>query len=197
MAVTQDQLFNMAHSFTALWEGGYIDHPSDPGGATNYGISLRFLREQGIDINGDGDIDAADVRALNVERAGIIYRQYFFDAIRAGELPPLVALVVYDGAVNIGPRRAVRHLQEVLVSQGQAVSVDGAIGPQTLQAAHALCPCNDTAQELALAVLGRRVGYYRELARTRAQLAVFLCGWLNRVEALRHSVVSANNRGLV
>ena len=55
-------IFGLAHAFTAKWEGGFVNHPNDPCGATNYGVSLRWLKDDGIDVNGDSRIDLADIR---------------------------------------------------------------------------------------------------------------------------------------
>ena len=74
--------FEKAHAFVARMEGGFVDDPADPGGTTNYGVSLRFLKSQGLeagDIDGDGDIDADDIRALTPERAAGVLRRAFWD----------------------------------------------------------------------------------------------------------------------
>lgn len=105
-------------------EGGYSDHPNDPGGPTNMGITLKTLR----DWRG-GDVTPADVRALTREEAIEIYRALYWNAVRGEDLPPGVDLAVFDFAVNSGPRRAVRTLQRLL-----RVRVDGGVGPETLAA---------------------------------------------------------------
>lgn len=80
--------FNKPHAFTAKWEGGYCNDPDDPGGATNYGISLRWLKSLGLnqgDIDRDGDIDASDIRALSKEQAAALFKEKFWDAYRLGD----------------------------------------------------------------------------------------------------------------
>lgn len=105
--------FAKAHSFTARWEGGFTDHPADPGGVTNHGVSLRFLRGQKEDIDGDGDIDGDDVRALGAEDAARIMRREFWDPMKLDEVKPLCATVLYDAAVNMGAGCARRMAQKI------------------------------------------------------------------------------------
>ncbi len=100
-------------------EGGLVDNPADPGGLTNWGISLRAYPWLGRD----------GISALSREQAGMIYRRDYFDAVRASEMPPDIALAALDSGVNQGITWTRRALQ---VAAG--VRADGVIGPQTLQA---------------------------------------------------------------
>ena len=102
-----------------LHEGGLVDNPRDPGGLTNWGISLRAYPWLGRD----------GVAALSQEQAGRIYRRDYFDAVRAAEMPPEVALAALDAAVNQGATWTRRALQ---VAAG--ARPDGVIGPKTLEA---------------------------------------------------------------
>lgn len=105
-------------------EGGYVDHPADPGGATNLGITLATLAAwRGKPVT------KQDVRDLTVAEAGEIYRARYWLPIRGDALPPGVDLAVFDAAVNSGPMRAAKWLQSVL-----GVAQDGEIGLQTLAA---------------------------------------------------------------
>lgn len=117
-----------ASSFTIVMphifedEGGYVDHPSDPGGATNMGITIGTLRAwRGRDVT------KADVKALTRSEAMAIYDQNYWDAIRGDDLPAGVDYAVLDYAINSGPGRAAKLLQK-LVGANQ----DGEIGPITL-----------------------------------------------------------------
>jgi lysozyme family protein len=151
-------------------EGGLSNHPKDPGGITKYGISLRFLRKQGIDIDGDGDIDADDIIKLTPVQAGVLYKKHFFDPLHA--LPDgLLKLHVFDMAVNAGLNKAVKLLQYTL-----GVDTDGVIGKFTLKALLA-----DTG--ITEKYINARKYFYKDLVNHNPDLAVFLKGWLRRVES--------------
>jgi len=104
-------------------EGGYVDHPADPGGATNMGITLATLR----DWRGK-PVTKGDVRNLTKGEAGEIYRARYWNAVKGDQLPAGVDLAVFDYAVNSGPGRAVRDLQSIL-----GVAQDGVVGPKTIE----------------------------------------------------------------
>ena len=113
-------------------EGGFSDHPSDPGGATNFGISIRFAGSIGLDVDGDGDTDKADIIALTREHAMGIYREHFYDKHRCGEMPAGIGYALFDGVVNQGPV-AVRFMQ-----RAAGVYADGIVGMQTLAAVNSV-----------------------------------------------------------
>lgn len=182
--------FERAHAFTAAREGGLTEHPADPGGITNYGVSLRFLREQGVDIDGDGDIDAADIRALTPAMAAEIMRRAFWEPLRCQRLPAPLGAVLYDTAVNCGPRRAVRLMQRCCNVVGEAhldaftpLAEDGLCGPRTLELAQALGEVG-LAAYTARACVRARQDLYRSIVRGNPSLQVFLQGWRNRCAAL-------------
>ena len=107
-------------------EGDYSNHPADPGGRTRYGITEAVARANGY---------TGDMRQLPVDLARRIYRQSYWDRVRADELPEAIRYAVFDGAVNSGAGHSVRWLQQAL-----GVPVDGLIGPITIAAAHAADP---------------------------------------------------------
>jgi lysozyme family protein len=108
-------------------EGGYTNHPDDPGGPTNFGITIadyrRYLKP---------DATAADVQAMEVGEAKSIYRARYWDALDCDALPAGVDYAVFDYGVNSGTGRAARVLQRAL-----GIADDGAIGPVTVAAAQA------------------------------------------------------------
>ena len=113
---------NFDQAFTTLLkhEGDYSDHPADPGGKTRYGITEAVAREVGY---------RGDMRELPVDLAKRIYKDHYWDAVRAEELPEAIRYAVFDAAVNSGPRQAIRWLQRAV-----GANDDGIIGPQTLAA---------------------------------------------------------------
>lgn len=117
-------------------EGGYVNDPDDPGGATNHGVTLRTLQRLGIDLTGDGRVTAADVRKLSAAQAVRIYLDHYYTAPRLAELPEVLRAPVFDMYVNAGSN-AVKVLQRLLIQMGQDLAVDGAVGPQTIRAAFA------------------------------------------------------------
>ncbi|WP_127558746.1 holin-associated N-acetylmuramidase [Nioella ostreopsis] len=117
-------------------EGGYVNDPNDPGGATNYGVTIHTMRRLGLDLDGDGDVDEADVRALPRERAVEIFIEHYYFAPRLDRLPEALQPTVFDMQVNAGTN-AVRILQRLLRDMGLEIAVDGVIGPQTIAAATA------------------------------------------------------------
>lgn len=143
-------------------EGGYVDHPKDPGGATNRGVTLAtlsaWLGRQAT---------KAEVKALTVEAVTPIYRKNYWDAVRGDELPPGVALMVFDLAVNSGPARAARFLQDAV-----GAPVDGKVGPATVAKANAADPAQTIEKLRAL-----RERFYRGLGT----FPTFGKGWLKRL----------------
>ncbi|WP_116131491.1 holin-associated N-acetylmuramidase [Tropicimonas sp. IMCC34043] len=114
-------------------EGGYVNDPDDPGGATKYGVTLETLRRLGVDLDGDGKITAEDVKRLDRGRAEKIFVDHYFRAPRIDALPEPLQPSVFDMYVNAGTN-AVKVLQRLLGQMGEAVAVDGVIGPQTVAA---------------------------------------------------------------
>lgn len=117
-------------------EGGYVNDPDDPGGPTKFGVTLQTLRDiPWGDLDRDGDIDEFDVQALDRDHAVEIFLERYFYGPRIDELPEVLQDTVFDMQVNAGAN-AVRILQRLLVEMGETVFIDGALGPQTIGAAH-------------------------------------------------------------
>lgn len=167
-------------------EGGYVNDPDDPGGATKFGVTIHTMRRLGLDLTGDGIVSSDDVKALTEDDALRIFVDHYYTRPRIGDLPEQLRASVFDMYVNAGSH-AVRILQRLLAQFGHPVAVDGGIGPQTIAAAHAaarLAP-NYIADAYGIA---RRNYYYaladrrpasRKYARTRAGGKG---GWIKRAE---------------
>lgn len=115
-------------------EGGFVDDPDDPGGATKYGVTIHTLRRLGLDVTGDGRVDGADVRRLTQAQAVEIYIDHYFRRPGLGALPQPLQASVFDMLVNAGAN-AVKILQRLCTQMGQPCVDDGVIGPQTIRAA--------------------------------------------------------------
>ncbi|MEX0371719.1 MAG: holin-associated N-acetylmuramidase [Tateyamaria sp.] len=117
-------------------EGGYVNDPDDPGGATKFGVTIHTMRRLGLDLDGDGDVDAADVRRLSRDQAIDIFVTHYFERPRIAELPNVLHATVFDMYVNAGAN-AIKILQRLLTEMGHPCVVDGALGPQSIAAARA------------------------------------------------------------
>ena len=106
-----------------LHEGDYSDHAADPGGKTRFGITEAVAREVGY---------KGDMRELPLDLAKRIYKDRYWDSVKADQLPAAVRYAMFDAAVNSGPRQAILWLQRAL-----SVQADGIIGPITLTLASA------------------------------------------------------------
>lgn len=140
-------------------EGGFVNDPDDPGGATKHGVTIHTMRALGLDLDRDGDVDVGDVHRVTPEIATDIFLEHYYTRPRIHLLPEEVQASVFDMQVNAGSN-AVRILQRLLRDMGLDIAVDGAIGPQTARAAHAAL--SQAPDHLADAYgIARRNYYYR------------------------------------
>ena len=165
--VSLSRNFLQCHDIVARWEGGYVDHPRDPGGATNFGITLATLRGWR-----SSDVTKEDVKSLSYGEALEIFSARYWSVVAGDELPLSVALMTYNAAVNSGPSRAVRFLQKSLNRQGSGLDVDGEIGPLTIAA------CKSAQMRNLVAAYSEIYGDYYERLST---FEVFGRGWINRL----------------
>lgn len=114
-------------------EGGFVNDPDDPGGATKFGVTLGTLKRLGLDLTGDGRTDVNDVKALTRTRSKKIFLQNYFFEPGINNLPEPLWSSLFDMQVNAGAN-AVKILQRLLGDMGMAVAVDGQIGPKTIAA---------------------------------------------------------------
>jgi len=154
---------NFVQAFAQLMkhEGGYVNHPSDPGGATNFGITEAVARKHGY---------MGHMKDYPQSEAMIVYRKDYWDVIKANDLPEAIRYPMFDAAVNSGPAQAVKWLQREL-----DVNADGIVGPNTINAARAA-----DGEVLARRILGARLHFMTGLAHWQS----FGKGWARRIADL-------------
>jgi lysozyme family protein len=168
-------------------EGGFVNDPDDPGGATKFGVTIATMRRLGLDLDRDGDVDLRDVRALSRAQAVDIFVEHYYRRSGIARLPEMLRASVFDMYVNAGAN-AVKILQRLLGQMGQSVEVDGVIGPQTVGAANAAAKA--APGYLADAYGIARRNYYFRLADRRPASRKYARsraggkgGWIRRAEA--------------
>jgi len=162
--------FEQCLAITLAHEGGWADHPKDPGRATMKGITIgTYAQFKGRKVTKDElrNISDADLRT--------IYRRNYWDKVRGDDLPTGLDLVAFDGAVNSGPSRGARWLQH-----GVGALPDGKIGPETVRAA--------TITNAAQAV-GRACDARLSFLRSLKTWATCGKGWSSRVEDIRAKAI--------
>lgn len=186
--------FGKAYDFTARWEGGLCDVPEDAGGITNFGISIVFLRDFAMrepdylaSLGICRPVTRATIRQLRKEQARAIMKREFWDRQSLDGFPDCMAFAMFDCAVNSGPGRACRCLQEALNKTHDAgLAVDGANGPKTKAALSRVGELRDL--EVALAMVDARENFLRRLVSQKPSQKVFMAGWLNRLHDLRKAL---------
>jgi lysozyme family protein len=148
-----------------VYEGGYSDHPNDPGGPTMKGVTQRvydgYRRRNGLGVRSVREMDQAELEA--------IYRKQYWDACRCDELPDGIDFVVFDGAVNSGPVQSVKWLQRALGVN----NVDGHLG----EVAVGLARDNPDHDALVAGICARRLAFMQALKNWES----FKKGWTSRV----------------
>lgn len=146
-------------------EGGFVDHPKDPGGATRYGITQRVARANGYE---------GDMRNLPISEAKRIARKDYWDAVRADDMPDAVRFDLFDAAYNSHPTQATKWLQ-----RAAGAADDGIIGPKTLLAVRMADP-----HKLAARFNGHRLSFLTDLKTW----PTFGRGWARRIA---HNLIGA------
>lgn len=157
-------------------EGLYVNHKSDPGGATNMGISLRFIKMKGIDINNDGEINIKDIKDLTLEKATELYFKYFWVPMRLHYVDnELLKLHLFDMGINAGTRTAVKILQQMLGLPEK--EQDGILGKVTAG------KISKYKGDVVADYINARKSYYIKIINRNPKLKVFKKGWFNRVDS--------------
>jgi len=151
-------------------EGGFVNHPKDPGGMTNLGVTKRVLEE----FLGQ-EVSEEDMRGLTPETVAPLYKQNYWDRVKGDDLPSGVDWAVFDWAVNSGTGRAAKALQRIV-----GAGVDGAIGPGTLRHVAAMEPV-----DIIEALHAARQEFYESLST----FDTFGKGWTRRNEETLHQAL--------
>lgn len=162
--------FEQSLALVLKHEGGWVDHPKDPGGETNMGVTKKVWEEwtgKPVAPGGMKGLTVADVTPL--------YRKKYWDAIKGDDLPEGVDYAMFDFAVNSGPVRAIRMVQEIV-----GVTADGVIGPKTLAAIDRQDP-----RDLAAKICDKRMEFLRGLKNWPS----FSVGWTRRVADVKKMAV--------
>jgi lysozyme family protein len=148
-------------------EGGFVNHPQDPGGMTNLGVTKRTLEEYLRD-SGEGEIEVTEdiMRSLTPEMVAPIYKKNYWDAVKGDDLPAGVDWACFDWCVNSGRKRPSKSLQRAV-----GAVPDGAIGPATLAKVNEALPKN-----IVLAIHDDRQAFYERLST----FGTFGKGWTRR-----------------
>ncbi|MFK7868290.1 MAG: holin-associated N-acetylmuramidase [Roseobacter sp.] len=167
-------------------EGGFVNDPDDPGGATNFGVTIHTMRALGLDLDQDGLVTVADVRALTKDQAIGIFEKHYFEKPLIALLPTPLHATVFDMYVNAGAN-AVKILQRMLNDLGHKLAVDGVLGPKSIAAAQETYLRGS--EEMVDAYGIARRNYYFRIADRRPASRKFArtCagrkgGWIKRAE---------------
>ena len=144
-------------------EGGYVNHPKDPGGETNLGVTKRVYEDFG---------GTKDMKSLTREDVEPIYKKNYWDKMKCDDLPSGIDLCVFDFGVNAGPRRAGKYLQTLV-----GATADGIIGPGTLGVLNRYIGTADTREGVIKSYQNARQSYYENLSTFKT----FGKGWTRRV----------------
>lgn len=168
--------FDAALQHVLQSEGGFVNHPSDPGGMTNLGVTARTWE----DWIGHAPSEK-EMRALTAKDVAPLYKRKFWDAIKGDDLPAGVDYCVFDCAVNSGPGRAAKFLQEIV-----GVKPDGGIGPLTLAAVKAHCVTPEDTKALISTYADKRLQFWQGLTT----FATFGRGWTRRGNEVKDAALA-------
>jgi lysozyme family protein len=161
-----DRNFSRALSLVLKSEGGFVNDPRDPGGATNKGVTIATYRSY---VDPKGTVD--DLKKITDAQVATVYRRQYWDVVHGAELPDGVDYAVFDFAVNSGPDRAKKYLQAVV-----GVTQDGRVGPQTIAAVQAQPPAT-----VINALCDKRLAFLKGLSTW----PTYGKGWTSRVASVR------------
>lgn len=168
--------------FILSWEGGFANVPGDRGGATKYGVTISTWKAQGYDKDGDGDIDAEDLKLITPEDAMRICRINFWNRWKADDIADQsLANLLVDWVWGSG-KYGITIPQQML-----GVKADGIVGPKTIAALN-----RQDAKAFFYKLWQRRKKYLYDICKSRPANYKFLNGWLNRLQAVQYGSLTIN-----
>lgn len=171
--------FNAALTDVLNHEGGYVDHKNDLGGATQYGISLRFLKQLPAlagDVNKDGHVDTNDVKQLTLDDTAAFYRRYFWRHYRLDEIDDgLLAIKLMNLFVNMRGKTAALIVQRAANDLYADLVEDGVLGSKSIKVINAL-----TASELRVCIKYQAWRVYQAIVENTPSQKIFINGWRRR-----------------
>lgn len=181
---TPQSRFDYAVNIILKHEGRFTNDKDDPGGATDYGISLRFLKSYGIDINDDGQINLEDIKDLSRKKASAIYKKYWWNMYGYNDISHLlIATKIFDMAVNMGAFQAHKLTQRATNRLGYDLKVDGILGVKSKGEINEICR-HGRYEDLMSELIEEQIAFYEDLVAAKPVLKKFLKGWKNRANSL-------------
>ena len=167
---------NKLAPFILKWEGGFVDHKNDKGGATNMGVTIGTWRQNGYDKDGDGDIDVADLKLLTKQDViNRVLKPHYWDRWKADQIiSQPIANILVDWVWGSG-KWGIIVPQRLL-----GLPADGVVGPLTISAVNKQNPV-----ELFARIKAARVEFLNNIVKNDPSQRVFLKGWLNRLNDLK------------
>lgn len=169
-------------------EGGYNNIKQDRGGATNFGISLKFAQSAAarfdVDLDNDGDVDEQDMRLLTPEIAKALYYVFFWQPSKCSDIPAPFDGMVFDQTVNGLADTGIKLLQKAInaVNPSANLLIDGVYGQKTMRAAYDMAASNKNAGVVAFREAA--IQRYNSIVSKNPSQKIFLAGWKNRANRL-------------
>lgn len=165
--------FDQALAFTLPSEGGYVNNPADPGGATNKGITQHTFDAYRASLK----LPSQSVSLITDAEVAKIYEEMYWTPAHCDSMPDALGVAHFDTAVNCGVNAAIKMLQRAV-----GVEDDGVYGPHTAE------EVTHEGNNLVIPYLDERRARYRQIVTAKPSQEVFLKGWLNRCNALEDYV---------